>query len=123
MKNFNWNLDEEYFYFSNYIFDVRAAKEKIINTADISSVEIDVNYWYNKRKKFNIPIDTDRIVRYPHKYDLNIPLIFVEIPVDNSTHYMLIDGWHRLAKAHRENIQKLNAFFFSKKEALPLLIR
>ena len=93
----NWDLTtEEYFYFDDWEYDVRAAKRAIIKGRYVITS--------CKPKGFSQLLKTiDIIARRGHQIDLSVPVLIV-------SHFGLdlpIDGWHRIRKALRCRIKSL----------------
>lgn len=103
---------EERFYFLSRGWDVRQAKVLLSarrpKTQPISVEDAATSLGF-------IRIDKDRV----EDVDLNFPVIVspVTVPGQDLEQFMVIDGWHRVAKAKQEGIKVLQAFVLTEGEA------
>ena len=89
--------DREYFQFLTYRWDVTRAQEI---AADCPVHQFDPRPWFGWLAA--VHIDEEHV----GDVDLTRPLIVVKI-AEAGGDPMIIDGWHRLARAARENVTEL----------------
>jgi hypothetical protein len=119
-SDFEWDTTTlEVFTFLYWRFDVCQAK-KIIHASPRNVVTCDVTKAFDlvhprppKLMALKIPVEWNKIDEEPEKYDLSIPLIGIKF---HGT-VMIIDGWHRIAKASESSITELPLVLLTDEES------
>ncbi len=119
------NIDPspQFFQFLSTGFDVTKALE-IVSTRTEPDGEIEVQLWANQYLQPD-PNESDKLralclsVNWDHvpTVDLDTPLIMAWFEGRSQSGRIIIDGYHRLAKARREGIEKLPVYVLSKEES------
>lgn len=124
-----WNSNEhEWFSFVTRTWNVQKAKT-ILKNKSYESIEVDIETFaklLSKEKEtangkmlvLGVGVDNERLDT--KEIDLNIPIIIVSDPV---IEYMVIDGWHRIAKAQKLGIKTLNGFLLDKSDSRKVFIK
>ena len=112
----NWHTkDPEVFEFLATSFDVREAKKILvakpreIHTARTTDVEGMIGM---------IRIERGEVEVRPEKFDTSIPLIVASFYESSK---LVIDGWHRIAKANRLLIEVLPIVILTEEETLAIM--
>ena len=117
--------EDEYFSFLGEVWSVSKAKQILIKKPR-EIVHIDPKLFepliggFTSFGTIRMGVGIDRNKLSSNKIDLSIPVIIVE--KDNGKH-MLIDGWHRLAKALNNKLKQLPAVVLDLIENRQILIR
>jgi len=133
---------EQYFYFMHMRFDIAKAQQMIAeNIEDMPIVTIDVEEVYNsflaghdhkpgeKLLVSLISIAIDKEHAMSDAIDLRVPLIagkvafnpYVPLEGDTAPENMLLDGWHRVYRAHHEGIETLEAYMFEPEQVFEFM--
>lgn len=120
-SQFEWSEQTETFCFLNKAWDVQAAKA-LIRGKPRKVVSLEVEATANLLSKRITREDGSRVITLgihvdwekvdTEEVDLSVPVILA--PFQDS--YIVIDGWHRVAKAHLKGIATLPAVVLTKKE-------
>lgn len=109
----SWEPRGETFRFLAYSFDVDRAKELLAERPRVSdTLEVEECRAFVNR----IVIDKGAV----DDADLTVPVIFWQ-GEDGKT-FLPIDGWHRIAKALKEEVKSLPAVLLTKKESKEVLL-
>lgn len=96
-----------------FIFNISCISEDIINKKlVVEEVELNIEDWFSKHSAGCVNENHMPIV------DINKPIIVAEI---SPGRYEIIDGHHRMEKAHREKKGLIKAFKLSGEQLLPYL--
>lgn len=122
-----WNTKEyEWFQFVTRSWNVQKAK-RILKKKSYESIEIEIDTFAkllsqeketSKGRMFvmGVGIDEEKL----DKINLDFPLVAVHDPVLES---MVIDGWHRIAKAQKLGIKILNGFLLDEEDSRKVLFK
>jgi hypothetical protein len=106
---YTWSIDE-----ATNMINKRKKKNKDIQEVDVDQIYNAIRWSTPDRPIF---AGTDVNPEYAlTKSDVSRPLIFGLIKDKNTWYSILIDGHHRLYRAHAEGIQKMSAYFLNKRE-------
>jgi hypothetical protein len=130
-----WNTEEEeVFTFMFSRWDVRAAKRILasknvkVDTVDVADCEKLLGGSRPNGKggstiRLGVSVDWEKVeidlMAVEPKIDLSVPLIFVQTPEGN---ILPIDGYHRIAKAHKLGLTEIPAVLLSKKDSKAIQI-
>lgn len=134
-KPISYTGDREREFFPNgiFLFDITALDEHIRSHQDeFVVIDVEVDRYYTDDRVMGVKeLKEDHI----EASDLNRPIIFVEIAPDRLEKltgsnrdnlfmrgYNLIDGHHRIAKAHRLGHKTLKAYIVRMEQHLPFML-
>ena len=122
-SNFEWDVTSaELFRFLGQPFDVRQAKRIIhslpreVNNCNIVEAAELIHPRPPAVMALKVSIKWNELDQNYEKYDLSIPLIGIKF----RDSYLIIDGWHRIAKASEKNIVELPIVLLSDEESKEL---
>ncbi len=118
-------MEETFNFFSAY-WNVSKAKQIVANKKVKLDFIVVANWtsllgrFANGKIKMGITVNWNEINSNSSKFDLTVPVIVAH---HDNFKFMVIDGWHRIARAETENVLKLPAFCLSKKDSNSILLK
>ena len=121
------DIPQQYFVFAAWAFDIDAAQERL-KSHPREQIQAEITGWarafgLHEQPEGRFPLisgpDLDR--EYAMTTDTDVPLIFATLEAaGQAPELLLIDGWHRLYRAHAEQRTHLPAHVLDVEESLAI---
>ena len=132
LNKWDWYDTPEVFSFLAASWDIAYAKNIFSGRKKVVVGEIDVQPWAEMlgREKEDgsyqpgIGTNQKELENEPEQFDLEFPCIIAQVKNSKGGYFpMIIDGWHRVARASREGVKKIPCVVLNKNDSRSVRLR